>query len=136
MNFLSILGCMIMVVIYWLYLAVFLVSKVGLFGSSQWVMITRTSQRENLLFFLGIWERVPTTPLTYHRSLLKQHCLMKLLVLQTRKLTKSPCFYIFSVCGVSLSGMVSLWERGSQFMIKLPVFKKKCSCLFKNFLSD
>ena len=84
-----------MVVIYWLYLAVFLVSKVGLFGSSQWVMITRTSQRENLLFFLGIWERVPTTPLTYHGSLLKQHCLMKLLVLQTRKLTKSLAF-IFS----------------------------------------
>ena len=113
-----------MVVIYWLYLAVFLVSKVGLFGSSQWVMITRTSQRENLLFFLGIWERVPATRL------------MKLLVLQTRKLTKSPCFYIFSVCGVSLSGMVSVWERGSRFMIKLPVFKKKCSCLYKNFLSD
>ena len=48
----------------------------------------------------------------------------------------SLCFIFFRLCRNLFSHSMFVGERGTQFMIKLPVFKKKkCSYLCNNFVS-
>ena len=91
-------------------------SKMILSDSSHCVMIMRTLHGRNLHCTLDLWGGTilmkdlvrpkplggPTVSLTYHGSLLKRQCLMKLFLC----FYQSPAFYFFSDCGVSLLDMV------------------------------
>ena len=50
----------------------------------------------------------PATPLTYHRALLKQQCLMKLLFYVSWLVTKGPCSHTLTEFVASLSDTVSV----------------------------
>ena len=83
-------------------------------------------ERPILTYHLGYLKRWgPKTLLTYHGSLLKQQYLVELFFMSIDCLIKFPCFHILSDCGIGLPGMVCVSEGVSQFVIKLPVLKKK-----------